>query len=414
MDDVALAQLKAASTNVLAPKLAKRVRVVNTAVKHSSNGFSTPQPSVSPDGMWSVTRDRSPSSDTFPSSTSPIADVFDDADEDSRPSVLASLNKKRKSPTGSTRAGDDDDHYGSGSDVKSSSNNGSKRSVRKWPDASNSKKRDTSEKVIQEAVEKFRKQKRSTDTQLAQFPNDTSLFDNYLWASLGFFEAAAMYEEHAKQHAGEEGGEIFRRCITLALDLYTGLAPKSEQSTLLTYYVSKCEQAKLTMRAVLGRRCLAMAFARLFHLYHKQVFAALAATIKRASNQETVDVKLSHLSEMAVVYRLVDGFERSESDARLRPDVFTPFPKHPLELDPFEFLEYIREEYLAVAQAEPTTTSSSGASTPSPGGHASSSTHLSSSSSSASSSSSSSSSQRSHSITKSNGSSGHQQHHHRR
>src|SRR4051812_36426528 len=105
MDDAALAALKAATTNTASSKLAKKIRVVNTAVKHAHSGNTTPQASVSPNGMLNTPGTRSPSSDHFVSATSPGMDVFDDADVDSRAPVVHGNSKKRKSPTFKDRLG---------------------------------------------------------------------------------------------------------------------------------------------------------------------------------------------------------------------------------------------------------------------------------------------------------------------
>ena len=358
MEESALNQLKAVTSSVTTSKIAKKIRVFNTAVKPVPNGNALVQAVPSPNGLYGMPESEPQSPADSPVASSPITGVFDSGDEESRVSVNQSKHKKRKSPSFEERLGENEDSHGGSLKAGRSGGESGKKRAKSWSDFDDRVGLDTSETHIKEFIEKHRKLKRSTDTQLAASPNDASLLDNYFTASLGFFEAAALYELKAKTDVADT--ENWRRSIAMAVDLYRGLVPSSEKPSLLTYFVSRCDAAHLPLRSILGQRCLAMAYARLWRLQHKTLHSSFSALLKSASHRETIEVKTSQMTELIDVLRFGDYFDRSESAARLQPSIFHPFPSHPLELNPFDFIDFIREEHASVSQAEQSSTSSKG------------------------------------------------------
>jgi hypothetical protein len=350
MDEASLAQLKAATTSTSSSKIAKKIRVFNTAVKQANNSPPTPPVAVSPNGMLGTPGSRSPASEIAATSSSPSGDVFDDADEESLIPAPNTKNKKRKSPTSDDVNVNHTDLVLESFLSPSSKGEPPKKRLKNWIDPIDIDELDTSEAHIKELVEKHRKLKRMTDVELAKSPHDLALLDNYFKASLGFFEAAALYELNAKTHMADS--ENWRRSISLAIDLYKGLVPTSEKPSLLTYYVSRCDQSKLKLRIVLGQRCLSMAYARLWRIQHKTLYSSFSSLLKGSPHRDTLEVKTTQLAELLDICKFGDYYERSESEARLHQSVFSPFPSHPIDLDPFQFLEFIREEHQQVALVE--------------------------------------------------------------
>jgi hypothetical protein len=280
-------------------------------------------------------------------SPTPGSDIFDEADEDSKKNTSNGSRKKRKVPSDGDweREGDGPE---SGFRPPAASAN---KKQKGWMEPKDRSDKNKSPAHIQELVDKHRKNKRTTDQSLAKDPHNVALIDGYWMASLGFFEAAALYELQAKTEGDTQSGRL---AVSMALDLYKGLVtvPFSDKPSLLTYYISLCKKAGLTLRIVLAQRFLAMAHSRLWNLHQKQLNGSYLHALKAAANKETTEVKSSLLTDMADVFQLNDYYNASEREARLHQSAFSPFPSHPIELDPFDFIDFIREEFTSVEKAE--------------------------------------------------------------
>lgn len=351
LEPAALAQLKAVTTTSGSSNIAKKIRVFNTAVKRSSSPSPFPAATESANGYHHGSEGRGNQSDSSRSASPPSVSIFDDNDEQSLPSKAVNRNRKRKVATEPDSSEEDEDFVVEKKAKKAKLNGDTGAShPRKWPSTIDRTDLDTSVAHIQSIVEKHRALKRIADQALQQVPPDLSSLDHYLTASLGFFEAAALHELSASQN---EGSESAKTSIARAIELYRGLAPSGDASTLLTYYVGRCEQAKCKLRIVLGHRCLAVAYAKIWCLQRKAIYNNVRSLIKRSGSSKTVEIETAKLAELNDGLRFGEYYALSEESARAHQTVFTPFPSHPLDFDPFEFLKYIRDEYKQVEKAEP-------------------------------------------------------------
>lgn len=351
LEPAALAQLKAVSTTSGSSNIAKKIRVFNTAVKRSSSPSPFPTATENSNGYHHGSDGRGSQSDSSRGASPPSVSVFDDNDEQSLPTKSANRNRKRKAATEPDSSEEDED-FVLEKKAKKAKLNGETAAPqpRKWPSTIDRSDLDTSVAFIQSTVDRHRALKRMADHALQQVPPDLSSLDHYLTASLGFFEAAALHELSASQN---EGTESAKTSIARAIELYRGLAPSGDASTLLTYYVGRCEQAKCKLRIILGHRCLAMAYAKIWCLQRKAIYNNVRSLIKRSGTSKTVEIETAKLAELNDALRFGEYYALSEENARLHQTVFTPFPSHPLDFEPFEFLKYIRDEYKAVEKAEP-------------------------------------------------------------
>lgn len=375
-----MAQLKAASTGTtsatassptssassgLSPTSAaatrKKIRVFNTSTKEGSQANAhnhTPGDSPAssePDSPADPISGSRPPSASFSSpraaaTTTDDFDIFDEADEDSR--QHSNGHRKRKSPSY-------DDEVTSPREPAPAP-----KRAKKWTTTSQRNQPTSTPAEIQALVENHRSLKRMTDKSLQQSQHDYSLLDNYLTASLGFFKAAALYESLARSQAeaaeGQTGAHASaadsQQSLGRALELYKGLVsnPLKDTPSLLSYYISRCNDAKLKLRIVLGQRCIAMAHGRLWLLQQKQLYTSYMATLQRAANQDSVSVPTKSLADLADIFRFGEYHSRSETEAAKHPQVFSPYPSHPFDLDPFDFLDFIEQEVKAVQAAEST------------------------------------------------------------
>lgn len=364
LEPAALAQLKAATTTTGSSNIAKKIRVYNTAVKRSSSPSPFANTNEGSNGFHHGSDGRGNQSDSSRGASPPSTSIFDDNDEQSIPAKLTERSRKRKVATEADSSEEDED-YAFEKKAKKPKSNGESGAhhARKWHTPIERKDLDTSTSHIQSIVDKHRALKRIADQALQQTPPDFSALDHYLTASLGFFEAAALHELSASQNEGTQAANVSRRS---AIELYRGLAPSGDTPTLLTYYVGRCEQAKCKLRIILGQRCLAMAYARIFCLQRKGLFSSVRTLLKANGDGKTIELDTSKLLELNDGLRFGETYAQSETSARSHQHIFTPFPSHPLDIDPFEFLKFIRDEHKQVEAAEPFPNGSSASSPTSP------------------------------------------------
>lgn len=257
-------------------------------------------------------------------------------------------SKKRKSPTKNEEDEEEEDSTELSAKRSKRDRDEDKRVVRKWNEPEEHEDLDTSTSYIKSVVDKHRALKRLADAAVNRSPPDYSALDHYLIASLGFFEAAALWELRARQKTSDEA----MRDVANAIELYRGLAPSASTPTLLTYYIMQCEQAKYPLRIILAHRCLAMAYTRIYLLQRKALSHTLRTALKQGKASKTIEMETGKLADMNDILRFGDYYDQSEKAARANPQAFDPFPSHPFEIDPFDFLKFIREEHAKVDSIE--------------------------------------------------------------
>lgn len=343
--------MKAAATTFGSSNIAKKIRVFNTAVKRSSSANLTHGANENANGYHHGSDGRGNQSDSSRGASPPSMDIFDDKDEESLPVKTVNRNRKRKVAT-EVESSEEEEDIAVEKKLKKAKLNGESVSaaIRKWPTIVERTDLDTSVSHIQSTVDNHRALKRAADQALQQVPPDLSYLDHYLTASLGFFEAAALHELNARRNEGDESSA---NSIARAIELYRGLASSGDTPTMLTYYVGRCGQASCPLRIILGQRCLAMAYARIWSLQHKSLYSNVRSLLKRSGNEKTIQLETAKLADLNDGLRFGEYYATSEKAARDHQHVFTPFPSHPLDIDPFDFLKFIRQEHKQVEIAEP-------------------------------------------------------------